>query len=315
VKLLPPKGRGAADSTATLTADITDQGGGVGTVVVENNGVRLVVPTKAEPGPKANVTRVTFTVPLAPGGNRVGVRAATADGSRESSAAELELSLPPAPGRRGRLSVGTGDVAKEARTVAELLRDHGGKLFDRVDVIPVVDKQVTKAAIEDTIKDVAELARPQDTVVALLFGRGGTVGEKVYFAPHDVLTPEGLAKGGVSVGDIAAALGTARALNRGLMADAAAFDLEPKRRAGFDLRGTVERWGTDYGVHSLVAVGSAKPTLAKALSETAGEATDVTDWLRTAADRAAQPAARDSARPDVAAATKTRSFPLLSPAK
>lgn len=318
VKLFPPKRLGAADPTATFTADITDQGGGVGAVVVENNGVRLGVPTKAEPGSKAGVTRVTFTVPLAPGANRVGVRAATADCSRESPAAELEVAGATAPGQRGRMyvvAVGVGDAAKDAKAIAELLRDRGGKLFDRVDVIPVADKEATRATIEDTIKDVAELSRPQDTVAVLLFGRGDVAGEKVYFAPHGVSTADALPKGGVPVDDIAAALGAARALNRVLVADAAAFGQEPKGRTGFDLRGTVERWGRAFGVHSLVAVGSAKPTLAKGLTETAGEATDVTDWLRAGADRAAQPAGKDSARPDVSAATKTKGFPLLSPGK
>ena len=318
VKLAPPKGRATSDPTATLTADITDQGGGVGTVVVENNGVRVGVPTRAEPGPKANVTRVTFTVPLAPGANRVGVRAATADGSRESPAAELELSLPTVPGQRGRLyvvAVGVSDAVKEARRIAELLRDRGGKLFDRVDVIPVSDKEATKAAIEDTVKDVAELSRPQDTIVVLLFGRGGTVGQKAYYAPHDVPTADTLPKGCVPVDEIAAVLGTARALNRVLVADTAAFGLEPNGRTEFDLPGTVERWGRAFGVHSLIAIGSPTPTLAKALTNAAGEASDVTDWLRSAADRAAQSGGKVSARRDVYAATKTRGFPILSPGK
>lgn len=273
VKLAAPKGRAPTDPTATLTADITDQGDGVGAVVVENNGVRLAVPTKTEPGSGANVTRVTFTVPLAPGANRIGVRAADRDGSRESAAAEIEVSHPKAPGQRGRMyvvAVGAGNAANDAQAVAGLLRDRGGKLFDRVDVVPVSGRDATRTTIEDTVKDVAELSRPQDTLVVLLFGHGELAG------------------------DIAAAVGTAGALNRVLVVDAGG---EQK-----GVRGAVERWGRAYGVHSLVAAGGT----ARSLTDGAGgDTTDVTDWLRAAAAN----------RPDVQVGTRAKGFHLLGPGK
>lgn len=304
VKLTIPKGRPSTDPTATLTADVTDQGGGMGAVAVENNGVRLSIPTKSEPGSGANVTRVSFTVPLMPGVNRIGVRVATADGSRESALAEVEVSRPVVPGHKGRLyvvAVGTGDAAK---AVAELLRARGEKLFDRVDVVPVFDAETTRTTVEDTIKDVAELTRPQDTLVVILCGRGGLIGEKCYFAPPDLGGGDDLSKHGVAIDDLAATLGTAGALNRVLMADA--FGGEQKGRAEFGLRGTVERWGRAYGVHPLVAVGSTKPTLAKSLLETAGnDLLDVTDWLQSVASK----------RPDVQAAIRSKGFPLLGAGK
>jgi len=328
VKLVPPKGRAPTEPTATLTADITDQGGGVGTVVVENNGIRLSVRPKAEPGP--GVTRVTFTVPLTPGANRIGVRAADREGSRESAAAEIELSYPKAAGQRGRLyvvAVGVGEYAeagwnldtpkKDAESLAALLRNRGGKLFDRVDVVPVFDREATRTTIEDTIRDVAELSRPQDTVVVLLCGRGGVVGGKYYFAPHDLGDGGELAKRGVDVDDVAAALGSARALNRVVVVDATVLDADRRVRSEFGLRGTIERWGREYGVHSLVSVGSTPPVLARALSNAAGsDATDVTDWLRAAAERAAAAVGNDpDSRPHVYAGAKSKGFSLLAPGK
>lgn len=285
VKLVAPKGRNANDPTATLSAEITDQGGGVGAIVVENNGVRLAVPTKSEPGAEANVTRVSFTVPLAPGVNRIGVRAADKDGYRLSATSEVELSRPVLTGQRGRLyvvAVAVGEPAKkDAQAVAELLRTRGGRLFDRVDVVPVSDKEATRTTVEDTVRDVAELSRPQDTVVVLLCGSGFVVEQ------------------------IAAALGTAPALNRVLVADAA--DDEKKERSPFELRGVVERWGRDHGLHVLAAAGSPNVSLARLLVEAAGEeATDVTDWLWAAA----------RAMPDaVHASLRAKGFPLLGAAK
>lgn len=291
VKLLPPKGRTASDATATLSAEVTDQGDGVGAVVVENNGVRLSIPTKIEPGTGANVTRVTFTVPLAPGVNRIGVRAADRDGSRESAAAEVELSRPVVPGQRGRLyvvAVGVGDGVKDAKAIAHLVRDRGGKLFDRVDVVPVFDQEATRTTVEDTIRDVAELTRPQDTVVVLLCG--------VEYA----------------VGDMAAALGTAPALHRVLVADAPASGDDKKAQPASGWRGAVERWGRVHGVHSLVAIGPTQVPLARSLVEAAGgDAADVTDWLRAAHSRA-KPAESGS---DVQLGVRAKGFPLVGPAK
>lgn len=285
VKLVAPKGRTATDPTATLSADITDQGDGIGAIVVENNGVRLSIPTKSEPGSGANVTRVTFTVPLVPGANRIGVRAADRDGVRESAASEVELSRPVVPGQRGRLyvvAVGVGGSTKDVKTVGELLRDRGGKLFDRVDVVPVFDQEATRTTVEDTIKDVAELTRPQDTVVVVLCGYA------------------------TGVDDIAAALGTAPALNRVLVVDGPAVGDDKKEQSPLVLRGTVERWGRSHGVHSIVAVGPNQPPLARSLVEAAGsDTTDVADWLR----------AVSTARRDVQVGTRVTGFPLLGPGK
>ena len=110
VKLVAPKDRGSATATTTLAAEVTDQGGGIAGFVVENNGVPLAVPTKAEPAPGGKATRVTFTVPLAPGSNRIRVRSADRDGSRESAGSEVELALPAHPGSaRPRVRRGSRD--------------------------------------------------------------------------------------------------------------------------------------------------------------------------------------------------------------
>ena len=345
VKLVPPKGRASTDPTATLTADITDQGGGVGAIVVENNGVRLAVPRMIEPGSAANASRVTFTVPLAPGVNRIGVRAAARDGSRESAAAEIELSHPKAPGQRGRLyvvAVGIGEYAekgwnrpslkKDAQAVAAILRDRGGNLFDRVDVVPVFDQEATRATIEDTVKDVAELSRPQDTILVLLCGHVGLIGDRTYFAPSDLhpgndRPEDALQKRGLAVDDIATVLGTARALNRMLVLDASGsgelFGGTLKGQSELALRGAVERWGRTNGLHVLAAVATTNQIaersdpgdggLARSLRDAVGgQALDVTDWFQSAAERAATSVLKvTGSRQGVQASARAKGFPIL----
>ena len=289
---------------------------------------------------------MTFTVPLAPGPNRIRVRAADRDGSWESAAAEVELTHPRTPGQQGRMyvvAVGIGDYAekglnlnypaKDARALAELLRTRGGKLYDRVDVVPVFDRDATRATIEDTVRDVAELTRPQDTLVVLLCGHGASLGDRLYFAPHDLRIgtdrPEdALRKRGVAVDDIAAAMGTAPALNRVLVVDAASsgevFGGALKGRSEFGLRGAVERWGRSHGVHALAAVAATnraveRPELGRGLlahsllDAAGGDAVDVTDWFQSAAERATSSVLKlTGTRQDVQAGTRSKGFPLLA---
>jgi uncharacterized caspase-like protein len=346
VKIVAPTNRVSMIPSATIAADVTDQGGGVGGLVVENNGIRLTIPTKAEPAPGGKATRVTLTVPLAPGANQIRVRSVSGDGTRESAASELDLTHPRIPGQHGRMyvvAIGIGDYsekaltlkypAKDALALAELLRIRGGKLYERVDVVPVFDRDATRATVEDTVKDVAELTRAQDTLVVLLCGHGARFGERVYFAPYDLRTgPDGpkdaLQKRGVAVDDIAAAMGAAPALHRVLVVDVGAsggvFGGIVKAHSEFGLRGAIVRWGRSHGVHAIVAVSarnrvverseSGRGLLAYSLLGAAGrDAVDVKDWLQSAADRANSSMRKLSGTfQEIHASALSRGFPLLA---
>jgi len=280
-----------------------------------------------------------------PGPNKIRVRSATRDGSWESTAAEVELTHPRIPGQRGLMyvvAVGISDYpekglklnypTKDAGALTELLRTRGAKLFERVDVVPVFDRDATRATIEDTVKDVAELSRPQDTVVVLLCGHGALIGEKVYFAPHDLRTgtdrPEdALQKRGVALDDIAAAMGTAPALNRVLVVDCASsgevFNGALKERSEFGLRGAVVRWGRSHGVHALAAMAATdraverpelgRGLLAHSLLDAGNDAMNVTDWFPSAAERATSSMLKlTGTGQDVQAGTRSKGFLLLA---
>ena len=104
----------------------------------------------------------------------------------------------------------------------------------------------------------------------------------------------------MAVDDIAAAMGTAPALSRVLVVDAASsgevFGGALKERSEFGLRGAVERWGRSHGVHALAAVAATnraveRPELGRGLlahsllDAAGGDAVDVTDWFQSAAER------------------------------
>jgi uncharacterized caspase-like protein len=288
-------------------------------------------------------------VPLVPGPNKIRVRSADRDGSQESIASEVELAYPRTPGLRSRMyvvAVGIGDYAekglhlnhpaKDARVIAELLRSRGAKLFDRVDVVSVLDRDATRTTILDTVADVAELTRPQDTLVVLLCGHGACFGDRVYFAPHEFRAgadrPEdALRKRGLAVDDIATAMATAPALSRVLVVDAASsgevFAGAQKERSEYGLRLAVEQWERSHGVYALAAVAATnraverpelgRGLLAQSLLDAAGGgAVDVTDWFESAAERATALMVKLTGNPqDVQAGSRSKGFPLLASGK
>jgi WD40 repeat protein len=366
LKIVSPKARAVPTQEMTFTVDVSDQGGGVSPLLVENNGVRIAVSTRSEPGPDPQSTRTSFTLPLTSGLNKIRVKAASADRSWEAATAEFELSLPRAPEHRTRMyvvAVGVSSYAekrlnldfpaKDAQALAELLQRHSGKIHDRVDVIPLFDRDATKTIIEDTVRDVAELTRPQDTLVVLLCGHGAMLGNRLYFAPHDLRVGEdrpedALQTRGLAVDVVADAMGTAQALKRVLIVDTAAsggtFSGALKGRTEFGLRGAVERLSRSQGIYILAAVAATDKVvegkqlghgvLSYALLATAkglegglqdgkpieplapDGAIDVADWLLSAAEQAVALMEKGTgAPPDVHYSTPARGFPIVMPDK
>ena len=277
VKFAAPKARVSDKQDVAVAVDVTDQGGGILPLVVEVNGARVAVPTKSEPAADGKSVRVSFSVSLAPGPNKIRVKAASADGSWESKV-DLEITHTRTPEHKSRmyvLAVGVGNYAekglklsypaKDAQALAELLRTRGSKHYDRIDVIPLLDAEATRTAIEDAVRDVAELTRPQDTLVVILCGHGAFLGDQLYFAPYDLSIGsdrpyEALRTRGLSVNELAGAMATGRSLKRVLIVDAAssgsAFGSAEKGHPEIALRGAVERLSRSQGVHMLVATGS-----------------------------------------------------------
>ncbi|HVK14899.1 MAG TPA: WD40 repeat domain-containing protein, partial [Gemmataceae bacterium] len=279
LKIVAPKERLAPGPLATVEVEMTDEGGGMSGFAVEVNGARVA--TTVEPG-----RRVAVPVKLAPGKNTVRVRAANGDGSWESAPAEIDLTYLPVPAPKGRLYVVAVGASGQAKPLAEMFRSRRGELYDRVDVVPVYDREATKAAVRDTVADVAELTRPQDTIVVILCGPGGLVGDRFHLNAQD---------GQVDVNELATAMGTAAARKRALIIEVTGDG----PRSAFALRGAVERQARSQGVHTIAATANLRSLGPALLAETGP--VDVADWFRAAADRAG---------PAVQCSSKARGFPI-----
>jgi hypothetical protein len=202
---LPPKLRilapqpGTTDSPeVTVEVEALDQGGGVTGPTIYQNGARLL--PAAQTRREGNVVHRSFNLMLVEGENQLRVAAASADGSWESEPALLMLRYekPLISPELHVVAVGISRYAEgtlrlkfaaaDAAAVANLFQERGPVLYGqgKVHVHQLLDQQASKPAILRTLADVAQQARPQDTLVLLLAGHGMMVGQRFYFLPHEL---------------------------------------------------------------------------------------------------------------------------------
>ncbi len=359
LKIVSPKVRGTAEAQVVLMVDAVDQGGGISAPRIYNNGARLALEPEATR--EGDTVHYSFKLNLAAGRNQIQVTAASDDGSWEAIPAEIELNSTRRLERKARLfvvAVGLGDYVEpkigakqpqtDARALAELMQGRGGALYERVDVVPVAGNDATRAGIKDTLLDVGQLSQPQDTVMLVLAGRGTMIGDRLFMAPPDMRLGQAgwesdFRGQGLDADELAALLGTARALNRVLIVDAA--EPSPTRTDGkqgeFALRAAVERWSRTQGVYAIAACAPVFPAsgtansrglLSELLLDSAGVGSDtagrtpapgdlsgalgVMEWFNAAVERSAPVMERRGldAR-TLQQSTKPKSFPLLAVAR
>jgi len=354
LKIVSPKGRLSSTQEATIAVDVIDQGGGVLPPVLYDNGARVAAAVDHQPAAEGRPARSTFRVPLSPGPNRLRIKAASGDGSWESIDAEMELTWPRAPGQKDRLyvlavdagssSAEPGNSADGVQALTELFRRRSATFHDRVDVVPLYGRNATKRAIEDSLSDIAELTRPQDTLVVLVSCEGAIVDGRLYLAPHDLPGGNGpwetrLRTGGVSLDELAESMAAAPALKRVLIVDskrsaAAALD----ERSPFALRGSIERMARRHGIHIIAATRSSARQMALGRSPLAyallaavnavsdgplasksiergdsGNEIDVMEWFEFAAREARSLGESTSGTvQEVEHSTQARGFPLFA---
>jgi WD40 repeat protein len=203
LKMLVQAAGGGKDRVAVDVA-VTDQGSGVKGPWLQHNGAVLRAGSKLRQ--EGKTVHYRFAVALVPGNNRVEVRAATADGGRESEPAVAVVSFDgklPEP-ELYVLAIGVNRFARgagvsnldycvpDARAVADLFQKRSGRLFKAVHVTPLYDEQASKEGILKAVAALAGKARAQDTLVLYVASHGIAVGQRFYLIPHDFQ----LAKGG-----------------------------------------------------------------------------------------------------------------------
>lgn len=277
LRLISPKESGATDKTEiAIEVEATDEGGGITGPWIVHNGARLRPETKTSR--QGNKLFRSFIVLLAPGENRLEVRAASADGSWESEPATLVLTRQKAlaKGNLHVLSCGINNYAEkslslkyaaaDANEVADLFRKRCKNLYATIQVHVLTDGQATQANIRGAVKKIAELAKPEDVLVVFLAGHGTALGQRYYYitqefqrskAPSidDDVRSQGLA------GDVLASwLEEIRATKRVVIFDTcqsgAALGLKGGSRNPFAFQGAIETLRRSNGAHTIAAANA-----------------------------------------------------------
>jgi hypothetical protein len=194
--LSPPESR-QRTREFNIEIKIAPTTGGVGRVVYRVNGV-VVGDLSARPiDISVPYHRRPFT--LSPGRNVISATAFNAQNTVESTPVEAVVHVQ-ADERRPTLYVlalGVSDyrdqalklryAADDARAMVDTLRRQGQRLFTKVEVTPLMDRDVTLGKLEAVFRDLAGKVQDHDVFVLYLAGHGMTLDGEYHFIPADVI--------------------------------------------------------------------------------------------------------------------------------
>ena len=198
--LSPREGAAAEDDEIEITADVRDEGGGIGRIEWRVNGLTVEVQTRAaEALAEEAETLANARVALEPGRNVIEIVAYNAAGLLASAPQSLTVEwdgvasgVPPA---LHVLAVGVNDyadgrlklnyAADDATAFADAMRVAGKGLFSAVTVETLLDGDVTEAKLDAAFARMGGRVKSQDVFLFFLAGHGKTVEGKYYFIPQD----------------------------------------------------------------------------------------------------------------------------------
>lgn len=278
VRISSPKTRSSPSTLpVSITVEATDQGGGISAVQLLNNGAPVAVKQDLHKLQGASPHQLVFdNILLAPGVNQITATASNGDGSWRSAPSEIELSYPQQSRSKGRLYV---IVSGESTALAQALKSRATAMFDRVDLIRVPHTEASRETIEDAIVQVAELTRPQDSLMVLLESRGSTNGEWIEHVPAQ-RSPAG---NELTIDALTVWVSRAPALHRALVLDLNDPSAQTAPASVAPLRGRLERLSREHGVHVAMSItygDEARGSLSRALIATIPSHSDLTDWFR-----------------------------------
>ncbi len=194
----PLPGQPAAGEVVEATVEVTDEGGGIGRVEWRVNGLTADVSARAAEALGADDT-VTTRLALEPGRNLIEVLAYNAAGliasAPQSVVVDWDGSGAQTMPALHVLAVGVNDyadgrlrltyAAADARAMGEALGKAGTGLYSSVNVVTLLDDEVTDAGLDAAFARLAGVVQPSDVFVFFLAGHGKTVEGEYHFIPAD----------------------------------------------------------------------------------------------------------------------------------
>ncbi|MGI9382241.1 MAG: caspase family protein [Methyloligellaceae bacterium] len=204
VAIISPKdGARVSESKPVFEARLTDRGGGVGRLEWRVNGVTLGIEERGleriDNAPQGGTRIVRRALSLEPGKNTIEAVAYNAKNLIASNPARVTLvstvDVSSTPPRLYVLVVGVNDywdsrlrlkfAASDARSMGAALKKAGRNFYERVEVIHLLDTQVTASGLDRAFQKLGQQIRARDVFVFFLAGHGKTVDGRYYFIPQN----------------------------------------------------------------------------------------------------------------------------------
>ncbi|MFN8211740.1 MAG: caspase family protein [Bacteroidales bacterium] len=196
--VLPEAAEPTENAFTTVMVKVTNNGGGVKEFKVMQNGKRQEVDYSdlKRMSKAGQYAMKTFDVNLVPGNNQISV-SAFSEGDIESSAATIDIVYKGLQKSSDCyvLSIGINKYDNEAMTLtyarpdaqafADLMNSKTSKLFNKVHIYTLLDRDATKAKILSTLDEITKLMKKEDVFVWFYAGHGSMVDNAFYF-----ITPE-----------------------------------------------------------------------------------------------------------------------------
>ena len=204
-RILPVGGTDIKENEIVVEAEITNRGGGIGTVEWRVNGVTLGINARglaraeSAGAPASKTLTVRQALSLDPGENTIEVVAYNAKGLIASSPANVKIVREvPQMAARPRLhvlAIGVNDywdsrlqlkyAVPDAEALAAALPRTGEKLYESVEITTVLDAGATAANLDRVFGELGRKVRSEDVFLFFIAGHGKTVSGRYYFLPQD----------------------------------------------------------------------------------------------------------------------------------
>lgn len=197
--VMPEAGTPTENAFATFMVKVTNKGGGVKEFKVMQNGKRQEVDYSdlKRMSKAGQYAMKTFDLNLVPGNNEISV-SAFSDGDIESSEASIDLVYNGLQKTSDCyvISIGINKYENEAMTLtyarpdaqafADAINSKAAKLFNKIHVYTLLDRDATKSKILATLDEMSKQMKKEDVFVWFYAGHGSMVDNGFYFITSEV---------------------------------------------------------------------------------------------------------------------------------
>jgi len=275
VSIITPKsGTEMENSNVKIFAKITNTGGGINEVKLLHNGKSLPVDNSGpgRSGREGQSIMKNYTVSLIPGENTLSL-SAFSDGRIESRPEEIILHYKGLESTAICYVIAIGinkyenpqlelNYAKaDARAFAKLVGERAQKLFKRIELIELYDKEATRENILSALDTLSVKINPEDVFFFYYAGHGSMVENKFFFIPTESVSlyqMDKLIKGSIYAGDMQEKFKNIKALKQLVVLDAcqSGGSTELLAQRGAMEEKALAQMSRSSGVHVLAAAGS-----------------------------------------------------------